>query len=429
MSGYWADAIGFSIVAAMLLTAVLGLALAAVMPGMDRWGRRFFVCFFTVFALCMCSIVVESVAEAVPAMAAAQKVSAWLESLLTSVIVAMPALYLLHCCGEGWRGSALLRAVLALWAVFLALLMIAQLTTAFYYYTPDNRFVFGPWYPLLGAPMVATSALILASLIRRRGALSRRRFYALLVFLVPLTVAMAVHMVAPSFLLLYAGVATSSLAMFVIVMSEEVEQHMSLQRETARQRAKLAVLQMRPHFIHNTMTSIYHLCEEDSETAQRVTMDFDTYLRKNFNAIVKDEAIPFAEELEHARAYLAVEQAQYKSKLVVELDTPHTRFHVPPLTLQPLAENAVKHGMRPETVPLRVCIRTRKAEAGSVIVVEDNGPGFDASVADDPRTTLANVRQRLQMMCGGSLEIAPREGGGSAVKVTVPKQVQEPRAH
>ena len=115
-----------------------------------------------------------------------------------------------------------------------------------------------------------------------------------------------------------------------------------------------------------------------------------------------------------------MEQAQFASKLVVDYDTPHTQFHVPPLTLQPLAENAVKHGMNPNTVPLRVCIRTRKTEAGNEVVVEDNGPGFDPAIANEPHTTLANIRQRLAMMCDGTLDIAPREGDGTVVKVTVP---------
>ena len=128
--------------------------------------------------------------------------------------------------------------------------------------------------------------------------------------------------------------------------------------------------------------------------------------------------------LEHTRAYLAVEQAQFASKLVIEYDTPHTRFHMPPQTLQPLAENAVKHGMSPQTVPLRVTIRTRKTESGSEVVVEDNGPGFDPAVADDPHTTLANIRQRLAAMCNGTMQVAPREGGGTVVKVTIPQRRQ-----
>jgi LytS/YehU family sensor histidine kinase len=192
------------------------------------------------------------------------------------------------------------------------------------------------------------------------------------------------------------------------------------QREIAHQRASIMVLQMRPHFIYNAMTSIYYLCAKDPKKAQQVTMDFNTYLRKNFTAIAKDDAIPFTEELEHTRAYLAVEQAQFGSKLAVDFDVSHAQFRVPPLTLQPLAENAVKHGMGPNTIPLRVTIRTRKTDAGSEVVVEDNGPGFDPALADNPNTTLANVRQRLETMCDGRLEFGSHEGGGTVARVTIP---------
>ena len=67
-------------------------------------------------------------------------------------------------------------------------------------------------------------------------------------------------------------------------------------------------------------------------------MDFADYLRKNFNAVASDSTIPFSTELEHTRAYLAVEQAQLDDMLVVDWDTPFTCFRIPPLTLQPIVE-------------------------------------------------------------------------------------------
>ena len=106
--------------------------------------------------------------------------------------------------------------------------------------------------------------------------------------------------------------------------------------------------------------------------------------------------------------------------LVVDYDTPHTQFRLPPLTLQPLVENAVKHGMDPDSEPLHIIVRTRQTEAGSEVVVEDTGPGFEPSEKVQPRTTLANIQQRLEMMCGGGMTIAPREGGGTVVKLTIP---------
>ena len=167
------------------------------------------------------------------------------------------------------------------------------------------------------------------------------------------------------------------------------------------------------------MQPIYYLCKQDADKAQQVTLDFTTYLRKNFTAIASDHTIPFAEELEHTRAYLAVEQAQFEDNLSVEYDTPHTRFRLPPLTLQPIVENAVKHGMDPDSDPLHITIRTRETEAGSEILVSDNGPGYEPAVDNEPHIALANIRQRLEMMCGGTLDIMPRDGGGTVVRVKV----------
>jgi LytS/YehU family sensor histidine kinase len=179
------------------------------------------------------------------------------------------------------------------------------------------------------------------------------------------------------------------------------------------------------------MTSIYYLCDQDPELAKQITMDFTTYLRKNFTAIVSEDCIPVSEELEHTRAYLAVEQAQFEDDLLVDFDTPHTLFRVPPLTLQPIVENAVKHGMDPDTVPLHVWIRTRETESGSEVVVEDDGVGFDpdgegeapgAGGGGVPHVTLENVEQRLRLMCGGHLAVSAREGGGTVVTLTIPRR-------
>lgn len=108
--------------------------------------------------------------------------------------------------------------------------------------------------------------------------------------------------------------------------------------------------------------------------------------------------------------------------VLVSFDTPYTRFRVPPLTLQPIVENAVKHGMDPDSGPLHILVRTGETASGSEVVVEDDGMGFDPAIADEPHTTLANIRQRVEMMCDGTLDIAPREGGGTVVRMTIPQQ-------
>ena len=112
--------------------------------------------------------------------------------------------------------------------------------------------------------------------------------------------------------------------------------------------------------------------------------------------------------------------------LLVEYDTAFTQFRLPPLTLQPIVENAVKHGINPYSGPLRISIRTRHTDAGgsgrsgTEITVEDTGPGFDPSDESRPHAALENIRQRLEMMCGGGMDIKPREGGRTVVTLRIP---------
>ena len=216
------------------------------------------------------------------------------------------------------------------------------------------------------------------------------------------------------------SIVISALSMYSLILSDQIEQDLRRQREIANQRTSIMVLQMRPHFIYNTMTSIYCLCGQDPQLARQVIMDFTTYLRKNFTAIASAEPIPFTSELEHTRAYLAVEQAQYEDSLFVDYDTPHKSFRVPPLTLQPIVENAIKHGRDPYAGPFRISIKTQKTDSGSEIVVADNGRGFDPTDDSEPHIALKNIQQRLELMCGGSLTVAPNDGGGTVVTVAIP---------
>jgi len=416
----WMDQLSFFLCGAMLLLTALGLGIAAIMPGLSRWSKRFFMAFFSVFVLCVGAYFADTIVYRSANLALAEKIAVYFEYLLTSILMPMMLVYLLHCCGESWRDSRLFAAVVILWGVYFILLGITQFTTCFYYVTPDNRCFRGPWHPLLMAPLTGIMLLTLAGLFRWRDRLSRKHLWAFLVYLVPMTVAILIHSFVYVPLFLTVSITLCALSMFGIILSEEVDHYIRQQREIAHQRASIMVLQMRPHFIYNTMMSIYYLCKQDPDQAQQVTLDFTTYLRKNFSAIASEDTILFSEELEHTRAYLAVEQAQFDDRLFVDYDTPHTLFRVPPLTLQPIVENAVKHGMDPDYEPLHISIRTRKTDSGSEITVEDNGPGFDPAEDDEPHIALANIRERLEMMCGGRLEIASREAGGTAVRLLVP---------
>ena len=408
----------FFVAGMIVLLTMLGLWVAAVMPGLDRWNRHFFIAFCTILMLCLILYFFDMLTYDNPVFLTLQKLIVFLEYLLTPMLFPMLTVYLLHCCGEEYRSSALLHAELAMGGLFVALLVIAQFKEGFYQITPE--FACGPLHPLLMAPVIAMLLITLEGTVLRRARLSKRHFRALLVFLIPLTISLMVSAFIYFPLITDISISILALTMFIIILSDEVEQSLRQEQEIARQHASIMALQMRPHFIYNTMTSIYYLCDQDPARAKQITMDFTTYLRKNFTALASEELIPFTEELEHTRAYLAVEQAQFDDRLFVDYDTPHTAFRLPPLTLQPIVENAVKHGMDPEAEPLRITIRTRDTAAGSEISVLDNGPGYEAADKDTPHVALKNIRQRLELMCRGSMRIESLKGGGTAVTVTIP---------
>ena len=351
----------------------------------------------------------------------AERISCFIESVLISTLMPLPTILILHTCKEKLINSMLFHAVIALWIVYFIILEIGQFTNIFYIISSDGIFYRTSWFPLMVAPLVLIMLLNIASLIHRRRKLSKRYIIALLIYMIPLTIFVIIHAFIDIEMVLFLGVGICALSMYSLIVSDYIMQIIRQEREIAHQRASVMALQMRPHFIYNTMMSIYYLCKQDADKAQQVTLDFTTYLRRNFTAIASENTVPFKDELEHTRAYLAVEQAQHEDMLFVDYDTPHINFNVPPLTLQPLVENAVKHSLDPNGDPLRIFVKTRQTDFGSEIVVENTGLDYQPCDDSEPHTALSNIQQRLAMMCKGTLTIAPREGGGTVVKVTVPK--------
>ena len=390
--------------AAAILFGIFGLIVTYIARGVDRWPKR--LC-----AAILASSVVASVFDLLESAALYYRVSLPLRRgtiYATTLLVLIPPriakAYLLYCCAESWRKSAVMYIQSALTGVLIATeiagLLIGQIDI-----TPDYTVRFGQWRVFYWILMIAIAAVILLAILRRWKKLT---WAQRIVFLI--------NFFTPSYI---QGVLVELLLLVGLVRSYTEQKD-----EVARQRARIAVLQMRPHFIHNTLMSIYYLCAQDPEKAQRVIKDFSRHLQSNFTAVAQEGTIPFAKELEHTRAYLAVEQARYEGQLFVEFDTPNTFFRVPALTIQPIVENAIQHGLDPDLGPLYVSVVTEDAPDGVRIIVEDTGLGY-APTDDAPQFALDNIRERLKTMCSGTLSIEPREAGGTKVTVFVPLQNSE----
>ena len=417
---------------AALLLSMMGLWFTIIIPGISRWNRRFFLSYFLVFLLCCLYSFTEMAFQYYIGPGSIFFVLLLLESLLLGIPQPMLTVYLLHSCGENIRSSKLLRTVLGLWVIYCLVLVSAAFINGFVYITPENQYYHGPLYPLIPIPIIAVLLLNFTGTMRRRTRLSRKTFLSLVIAQMPMAFTLILNLFVDAVLLFGISYVLSALVMYSLVLSDQIEQTIQYQQkiaeqqgEIAKQRTKVMVLQMRPHFIYNTLVSIHSLCGINPQKAQQITMDFTNYLRRNFNAVASDSIIPFSMELEHTRAYLAVEQAQHEDMLYVDYDTPYTHFRLPPLTLQPIVENAIKHGMDPYRGPLYISVRTRNTDSGTEIIVEDNGSGFDLSDENRPHTALDNIRQRLELMCAGKLDVMSRDGGGTTVTVTIPDQKEE----
>ena len=204
----------------------------------------------------------------------------------------------------------------------------------------------------------------------------------------------------------------------------EAEQQI-LKRELQENRISIMLSQMKPHFIFNTLNTIYHLCDIDPAKAKSTISSFSTYLRNNINNLDQSEMIYFEKELSFINAYLDIEKVRFDDELLISYDITVSNFKLPVLTVQPIVENAVKHGTSKKEGISNLYISTRETDAFYEIEIRDTGVGFDMSVPrpDDGRKHIGigNVRQRLETLCGGTLTIESTPGVGTTATIQIPK--------
>lgn len=191
-------------------------------------------------------------------------------------------------------------------------------------------------------------------------------------------------------------------------------------KELTEKQTQIMVSQIQPHFLYNTLTAIYQLCDIDTELAQKTILDFSTYLRANMDGIKSTSPISFEKELEHTKTYLAIEMLRFSDILSVEYNIEATDFMIPALTLQPLVENAVKYGIRSRNDGGTVTISTKRGNGKIYVSVHDDGMGFDVNEKkNDGRshTGIDNTRQRLKLMMNADLVVESEIGVGTTATI------------
>lgn len=193
--------------------------------------------------------------------------------------------------------------------------------------------------------------------------------------------------------------------------------------------------QINPHFLYNALNSIAELCMDDPEQAEELTLQLSQYLRGSFDFKQLDALTTLDNELKLVKAYIHIEKARFGERLDVEFDVdaaPYTR--IPPLTLQPLVENAIRHGLMSNLKGGKVKISI-KAKLNDVVslAVEDNGCGMSrekldkllSPVADKKGVGLWNISQRIKLLYGNPIQIESVEGKGTKISFDIPAELIE----
>jgi sensor histidine kinase YesM len=206
------------------------------------------------------------------------------------------------------------------------------------------------------------------------------------------------------------------------------------------QRIALMQSQIQPQFLSNALLSIHELCENHPQEAGRALDTFAAYLRYCLDALRSDKTaglVPFRNELRHTKAYLALEKLRFGNQLRYEFEILDQNFMIPRLTLQPIVENAARHGIFPKENggTIRICAQRIEQKpnlpAEYRVTVTDDGVGFNPAAvraASSPSvfagtekpvySGIAGISARLKQH-GGSLEIESRIGEGTRVRIRI----------
>ena len=237
--------------------------------------------------------------------------------------------------------------------------------------------------------------------------------------LIPL-VAIVLQNAFKGYAIAYLSVIVAIEILFLILIVQKNMQIADEQEKIKEARIRVMMSQIQPHFVYNSLSSISTLIPIDPKKAQEALDNFTEYLRHNISSLTETKLIPFDNELKHVETYISLEKIRFNDRINVTYDIKAKDFYVPPLSIQPIVENAIKHGILKKIEGGNLIIKTYETEKSYVVEVIDDGVGFDISSIDfdsNKHFGINNIKQRLKSMCNGTLEITsePNKGAKSVI--------------
>lgn len=219
---------------------------------------------------------------------------------------------------------------------------------------------------------------------------------------------------------------------YYLVIHVYISQQVSEEKEKKLREERLLLMlsQIQPHFLYNTLNTITALCRSNPKLAEETTIKFSQYLRENMYSIGEKDMHNFFQELEHTNIYLEIEKLRFGERLKIEYDIKSSDFNMPVLTLQPIVENAVKHGICKKIEGGTIKISTEKKGNDNIVIIADDGVGFELEKTlndGNQHIGIQNVKERLRIMLKAEMEIKSLIGIGTTVKIIIPNKKQKLR--
>lgn len=323
------------------------------------------------------------------------------------------------------------RQVKEVWAAYvcagvgIVLVFLSQFNHMLYDFDETNHYVRGEWFWLSQVVAFAGMIVVFGIIVRYRHAFPRNKCIAFIIYLIMPAAALVWQIFFYGISMLNIMVTLALMLLFLVVVWGQSKQLVATEREINDMKIQIVLSQIQPHFLYNTLNTITYLCDTNASAAKKALGDFSRYLRGNLNSLTGQSLIPFDRELEHVELYLSLEKLRMGEELNVVYDISDNGFMLPPLTLQPLVENAVEHGLAKADNGGTLVIRTRRTETEHEIMILDDGVGFDVrsymEEGNKKSVGIENVRKRLWSQSQAMLAISSEPEKGTRVVIRIPR--------